>query len=151
MCKLIRRCNLHIKPKRRSPEVETPPLRQQATEIASESRHEWDTHELWLRGRIRDLVQHVLEEADAEFLRRAKSARCSDTDKGSGCRNGYARLRKLTPSSGTTGVSGPRVRTTEEKFESRLLPLFTQRTNEVPNSFLACISTVCPRGTSIRL
>ena len=28
-------------------------------------------------------------------------------------------------------MSGPRVRNTEEKFESRLLPLFTQWTNEV--------------------
>ena len=106
-------------------------MRRQTTETASESRPEWDTLEHWLRDRMQDLVQHVLEEEVTEFLGRAKSARRSDTDNDSGYRNGYARPRKLTLSSGTIEVSGPRVRDTEEKFESRLLPLFTRRTNEV--------------------
>ena len=106
-------------------------MRKQTTETASESRPEWDTLEHWLRDRMQDLVQHVLEEEVTEFLGRAKSARRSDTDNDSGYRNGYARPRKLTLSSGTIEVSRPRVRNTEEKFESRLLPLFTRRTNEV--------------------
>ncbi len=106
-------------------------MRKQTTETASESRPEWDTLEHWLRDRMQDLVQHVLEEEVTEFLGRAKSARRSDTDNDSGYRNGYARPRKLTLSSGTIQVSRPRVRNTEEKFESRLLPLFTRRTNEV--------------------
>ena len=80
---------------------------------------------------MQSLVQHVLEEEVTEFLGRAKSVRRSDTDNDSGYRNGYARPRKLTLSSGTIEVSRPRVRNTEEKFESRLLPLFTRRTNEV--------------------
>ena len=106
-------------------------MRKQTTETASESRPEWDTLEHWLRDRMQDMVQHVLEEEVTEFLGRAKSARRSDTDNDSGYRNGYARPRKLTLSSGTIQVSRPRVRDTEEKFESRLLPLFTRRTNEV--------------------
>ena len=84
-----------------------------------------------LRDRMQDLVQHVLEVEVSEFLGRAKSVRRSDSDRDSGYRNGYARPRKLTLSSGTIEVSRPRVRNTEEKFKSRLLPLFTRRTNEV--------------------
>ena len=106
-------------------------MRMQTTETTSESRPEWNTLEHWLRDRMQNLVQHVLEEEVTEFLGRAKSVRRSDTDNDSGYRNGYARPRKLTLSSGTIEVSRPRVRNTEEKFESRLLPLFTRRTNEV--------------------
>ena len=106
-------------------------MRKQTTETTLESRPEWDTLEHWLRDRMQDLVQHVLEEEVTEFLGRAKSVRRSDSDRDSGYRNGYARPRKLTLSSGTIEVSRPRVRNVEEKFESRLLPLFTRRTNEV--------------------
>ena len=80
---------------------------------------------------MQDPIQHVLEAELTEFLGRAKSVRRSDSDRDSGYRNGYARPRKLTLSSGTIEVRRPRVRNTEEKFESRLLPLFTRRTNEV--------------------
>lgn len=106
-------------------------MRKQTTEPASESRPEWETLEHWLRGQVQDLVQHMLESELTEFLGRAKSVRRSDADNDSGYRNGYARPRNLTLSSGTIEVSRPRVRNTEEKFESRLLPLFTRRTNEV--------------------
>ena len=93
--------------------------------IGSDS--EWD----WLRGRIQNLIQQTLEEEVTEFLGRSKSVRRSDSDRDSDYRNGYARPRKLTLSSGTIEVSRPRVRNAEEKFESKLLPLFTRRTNEV--------------------
>ena len=106
-------------------------MRKQTTQTVPESRPEWDTLEHWLRDRMQDLVQHVLEEEVTEFLGRARSVRRSDDDNDSGYRNGYSRPRKLTLSSGTIEVSRPRVRNTEEKFESRLLPLFTRRTNEV--------------------
>ncbi len=106
-------------------------MRKQTTYETIESRPGWDTLEHWLRGQMQDLVQHVLEAELTEFLGRAKSVRRSDFDRDSGYRNGYARPRKLTLSSGTIEVSRPRVRNTEEKLESRLLPLFTRRTNEV--------------------
>ena len=73
----------------------------------------------------------MLEEEVTEFLGRSKSVRRSDTDRDSGYGNRHARPRKLTLSSGTIEVSRPRVRNAEEKFESRLLPLFTRRTNKV--------------------
>ncbi len=44
---------------------------------------------------------------------------------------GHPRPRRLTLSSGTIEVNRPTVRNAEEKFESRLLPLFTRRSNEV--------------------
>ena len=106
-------------------------MRKQTTDETIESRPEWETLEHWLRGQMQDLVQHMLESELTEFLGRARSVRRSDSDRDSGYRNGYARPRKLTLSSGTIEVSRPRVRNTEEKFESRLLPLFTRRTNEV--------------------
>ena len=66
-----------------------------------------------------------------QFLGRARSIRRSESDNDAGYRNGYAPPRRLTMSSGTIRVRRPRVRDTEERFESRLLPLFVHRTREV--------------------
>ena len=85
----------------------------------TESRPEWDHLEDWLRGQVQGMVQYMLEEEVTEFLGRLKSARRSDSDSDSGYRNGYAPPRKLTLSSGTIRVRRPRVRDTEEQFESR--------------------------------
>ena len=80
---------------------------------------------------MQGLIQHVLEEEVTEFLGRAKSARRSGSDSDSGYRNGHSRSRKLTLSSGTIRVRRPRVRDTEERFESRLLPLFVKRSRQI--------------------
>ena len=101
------------------------------TEHDTESRPEWDHLEDWLRGQVQGLIQHVLEEEVTEFLGRAKSERRSGEDSDSGYRNGYAPARKLTLSSGTIRVRRSRVRDTEERFESRLLPLFVKRSRQV--------------------
>ena len=97
----------------------------------TESMPDWDHLEDWLRGQVQGIVQYMLEEEVTEFLGRLKSARRSDSDSDSGYRNGYAAPRKLTLSSGTIRVRRPRVRDTEEQFESRLLPLFVSRTSRV--------------------
>ena len=101
------------------------------TEHGMGSRPEWDHLEDWLRGQVQGLIQHVLEEEVTEFLGRAKSARRSGEDSDSGYRNGHSRSRKLTMSSGTIRVRRPRVRDTEERFESRLLPLFVKRSRQI--------------------
>ena len=101
------------------------------TEHGMGSRPEWDHLEDWLRGQVQGLIQHVLEEEVTEFLGRAKSARRSGEDSDSGYRNGHSRSRKLTLSSGTIRVRRPRVRDTEERFESRLLPLFVKRSRQI--------------------
>ena len=103
----------------------------ETTDYNTESRPEWDHLEDWLRGQVQGMVQYMLEEEVTEFLGRLKSARRSDADNDSGYRNGYAPARKLTLSSGTIRVRRPRVRDTEERFVSRLLPLFVSRTAKV--------------------
>ena len=84
-----------------------------------------------MRSQVQRLIQELLEEEVTEFLGRAKSALRSDSDSDTGYRNGYGRARRLTLSSGTIQLRRPRVRDTEEQFESRLLPLFVNRTRKI--------------------
>ena len=95
------------------------------------SRPEWEHLEEWLRGQMQGLIQELLEQEVTEFLGRTRSVRRSESDNDAGYRNGYAPPRRLTMSSGTIRIRRPRVRDTEERFESRLLPLFVHRTREV--------------------
>ena len=95
------------------------------------SRPEWEHLEEWLRGQMQGLIQDLLEQEVTEFLGRARSVRRSESDNDAGYRNGYAPPRRLPLSSGTIRVRRPRIRDTEERFESRLLPLFVHRTREV--------------------
>jgi len=87
--------------------------------------------EAWLRVRMQECVQAVLEDEVTEFLGRAKSVRRAAVDAAAGYRNGYGKPRRLTLTSGTIAVKRPRVRGLEEQFESRVLPLFARRTEEV--------------------
>jgi putative transposase len=48
-----------------------------------------------------------------------------------GYRNGFGKPRRLSMSCGTITVRRPRVRGLQERFESRILPLFKRRTEEV--------------------
>jgi transposase-like protein len=91
----------------------------------------WDNLEGWARGLIQGALQDVLEEEVTELLGRLKSERHKPVDGIGGYRNGYGKPRKLTMSSGTVTVRRPRVRALEQRFESRILPLFARRTQEV--------------------
>ena len=106
-------------------------MRKESTESRSESRPEWEQLEDWVRSQVQRLIQELLEEEVTAFLGRAKSALRSDSDSDTGYRNGYGRARRLTLSSGTIQLRRPRVRDTEEQFESRLLPLFVNRTRKI--------------------
>ena len=106
-------------------------MNKRTTESIVESSPEWDELEDWLRGSMQKLIQETLEEEVTGFFGRVKSARRSEEDSDSGYRNGYARPRKLTLSGGTIELRRPRVRNTEERFESSLLPLFAKRTAKV--------------------
>ena len=48
-----------------------------------------------------------------------------------GYRNGHGKTRRLSMMGGTIEVKRPRVRGLEQRFESRLLPLFVHRTAAV--------------------
>jgi transposase-like protein len=88
------------------------------------------TLETYARGEIQQFIQRLLEEEVDELLGRKKSERRTE-ESTPGYRNGRGRPRKFTMSSGTITVKRPRVSDMEEKFASRLLPLFKRRTEEV--------------------
>ena len=92
----------------------------------------WETLEQMLRGKVQEFIQEILEDEVTEFLGgRAKSQRRASVEGGpQGYRNGYGKPRNLTLASGTVEVCRPRVRDVEERFESRVLPLFARRTKE---------------------
>jgi transposase-like protein len=91
----------------------------------------WDTLEGMVRQRAQEFIQQVLEEEVTELLGRQKSERRAAVDGPAGYRNGYGKPRRLAMSSGTITVRRPRVRGVEERFESRVLPLYARRTKEV--------------------
>jgi putative transposase len=64
-------------------------------------------------------------------LGRKKSERGRKEEGREGYRNGYGKTRKLGMLSGTIKIRRPRIRGAEERFESRVLPLFKRRTREV--------------------
>ena len=66
-----------------------------------------------------------------DVLGRSKSERRKPVDSKAGYRNGYGKPRNLTMSIGTVTVRRPRIRDIEERFESRVLPLFKRRTETV--------------------
>ena len=98
--------------------------------MGSESTVEWSALEGFVRGKVQELIQAVLEEEVTERLGRRKSERRAGVDADQGYRNGYGKARRLATSIGTVTVTvrRPRVRDLEERFESRVLPLFARRT-----------------------
>jgi len=91
----------------------------------------WDELETWVRGQAQRFIQDLLEDEVTELLGRQKHERRDAVDAPEGYRNGYGKPRKLTLSCGTIEVRRPRLRGLDERFESRLLPLFAKRTRQV--------------------
>ncbi len=91
----------------------------------------WDTLESFARTHVQEFIQRLLEDEVTERLGREKSARRSAVDPPAGARNGRGKPRQLALMHGTITVRRPRVRDLEERFVSRLLPLFQRRTPEV--------------------
>ena len=91
----------------------------------------WESLERMVRERAQEFIQQILEEEVTEVLGRRKSERKASVDPAPGYRNGYGKPRRLSMSSGTVTVRRPRIRGLEERFESRVLPLFARRTKEV--------------------
>ncbi len=91
----------------------------------------WESLEGRVRKKAQEMIQQILEEEVTELLGRQKSERKAGVDPEPGYRNGYGKPRPLSLSSGTITVRCPRVRGLEERFESRVPPLFARRTKEV--------------------
>jgi transposase-like protein len=106
-------------------------MKHQTTADMSSSIPSWETLEDFAREGVRRLLQQILEEEVSELLGRARSERRSPIDPCQGYRNGYGKPRKLTLSNGTIAIQRPRVRGMEQRFVSRVLPLFQRRTQAV--------------------
>ena len=106
-------------------------MRKQTTTGSQTSRVVWDNLEEWVRRKVQEFIQSLLEEEITELLGRKKSERRKAVDSPPVYRNGHGKVRKLTLGCGTVTVYRPRVRGLEERFESRILPLFARRTKGV--------------------
>jgi putative transposase len=95
----------------------------------------WETLEGSLRQQVQGWLQDLLEEEVTAFLGRVKSKRrdphAIEGTAPAAYRNGYGQPRSLTTPVGVVAVRRPRVRGLEERFESRVLPLFAKRTPAV--------------------
>ena len=91
----------------------------------------WERLEDFVRDHVQQFIQALLEEEVTELLGRTKSARREAVDAAPGYRNGYGKPRRLTLTNGTITVRRPRVRDLNERFVSRVLPLFKRQTKEV--------------------
>jgi transposase-like protein len=98
---------------------------------AAAKRARWAALEEFTRSRIADWIQDLLEEEVVEFLGRRKSERRGAVDAPEGYRNGYGKVRRLSMMAGTIELRRPRLRGLEQRFESRILPLFVRRTEQV--------------------
>lgn len=104
---------------------------EQSTSERFGSRSIWESLEAMARERIQEFVQSLLEEEVTALVGRRKSERREAVDAPAVYRNGYGKPRKLSMMGGTIEVRRPRVRGLEERFESRILPLFRRRTEQV--------------------
>lgn len=91
----------------------------------------WETLEEFVRTKIQATMQAVLEEELTAFLGRGKSERRAGVDATPGYRNGRGKPRRLALSCGTIALRRPRARNLDERFESRVLPLFARQSREV--------------------
>src|SRR3972149_1485807 len=91
---------------------------------------EGGAREEFARVRIQGWIQDLLEEEVTELLGRRKSQRRAAVDAPAGYRNGRGKKRRLSMMAGTMEVRRPRVRGLEQRFESRILPLFARRARE---------------------
>jgi len=91
----------------------------------------YETLECFARSSIQEWLQRLLEEEVSTLLGRARYERKEGVDPQPGYRNGHGKPRRMSMSCGTVSVRRPRVRGLEERFESRILPLFKRRTREV--------------------
>ena len=91
----------------------------------------WETLETFARAQVQRFIQQLLEDEVAALLGRRKSERRAAVDAPAGSRHGHGKPRRLALMNGTISVQRPRVRDLEERFVSRLLPVFQRRTPEV--------------------
>jgi transposase-like protein len=95
------------------------------------SNKTYDILEEMVRMKVREYLQDILEEEVESFLGRKKSERIELVDGTPGYRNGHGKPKRFTLMNGTITVQRPRVRGTEEHFESKIMPYFKRQSREV--------------------
>jgi len=102
-----------------------------STTMVTASSPTWETLEAFARQSMQQFLQRTLEAEVDELLARGRYERRAAVDAPVGYRNGFGKSRRLSLSNGTITLRRPRVRGLAERFESRLLPAFKRRTEEV--------------------
>jgi len=106
-------------------------MRKGITGSEKQPRVTYEVLEEAVRMKAQQFIQEVLEEEINEFLCRGKSERIKGIDASLGYRNGYGRPRRFALMNGTITVRRPRVRATDERFKSKVLPLFKRRSKKL--------------------
>ena len=106
-------------------------MRKSITGTARPSRATYEVLEEMVRLKVQEYIQEILEDELTEFLGRKKSERVKMVDGTPGYRNGHGKSKKFTLMNGTIAVRRPRVRSTEDRFESKIIPFFKRRSKEV--------------------
>ena len=107
-------------------------MKEKTTATESASRVCYETMEAHARGCIQRWLQELLEAEVTEFLGRSKSQRRGELEAPrAGYRNGHGTPRRVALTAGTITVCRPRIRNLEQRFESRVLPLFKRRSSEL--------------------
>ena len=105
-------------------------MKQKTTRKESASINPYEALESWARANVQDFIQRLLEQEVEEFVGRAKSQRYVGSGRPT-YRNGHGKTRNFGMMGGTIQVRRPRVRNSEERFESRILPLFHRKSKEL--------------------
>jgi putative transposase len=106
-------------------------MRKSITGMGRPSSATYEVLEEMVRLKVQEYIQEILEDEVETFLGRKKSERIKAVDGTPGYRNGYGRKKRFTVMNGTITVHRPRVRGTEERFESKIIPFFKRRSREV--------------------
>jgi transposase-like protein len=97
----------------------------------NQSSATYEVLEEMVRLKIQGYIQDMLEEEIELFLGRKKSERVKAVDGTRGYWNGHGKAKRFALLNGTITVNRPRVRGTEERFESKVIPFFKRRSREL--------------------
>lgn len=106
-------------------------MRKETTESVAASSPTWETLEAFAGHRMQQFLQQVLEAEVDELLARGRYERRAAVDAPVGYRTGFGQPRRRSLSNGTITLRRPRGRGLSERFESRILPAFKRRTEQV--------------------
>jgi putative transposase len=115
-------------------------VKQQVTREESSSINPYEALESWARAKVQDFTQQLLEQEMEEFIGRAKSER--HVGSWTACLSQRPwKIRNFGMTGDTIHVRWPRVRNSEQRFESRILPLFHRKIEGVPCDVAGTLSS----------